>query len=63
MHDESNLLAKECAGNAVTCSKAKIEEKIKNIEYSSQEVFDILDKMLEEKNDAVMKEAAVDLFN
>ena len=63
VHDEANSLAQECAGNAVTCSKAKIEEKIKNIENSSQEVFEILDKMLIEKNDAIMKEAAHDLFS
>ena len=63
VHDEANSLAEECAGSAVTCSKAKIEEKIKNIEVSSQEVFKVLDSMLEEKNDAVMKEAAKDLFN
>ena len=63
VHDEANSLADECAGNAVTCSKAKIEEKVKNIEVSSQEVFRILDSMLEEKNDAIMKEAAKDLFN
>ena len=56
-------MAEECAGNAVTCSKAKIEEKINNIENSSQEVFEILDKMLIEKNDAIMKEAAHDLFS
>ena len=63
VHDEANSLAEECAGNAVTCSKAKIEEKVKNIEVSSQDVFRILDSMLEEKNDAIMKEAAKDLFN
>ena len=63
VHDEANSLAEECAGNAVTCSKAKIEEKIDNIEISSQEVFEVLDKMLIEKNDAIMKEAAHDLFS
>ena len=63
VHDEANSLAEECAGNAVTCSKAKIEEKVKNIEISSQAVFDTLDNMLIEKNDAIMKEAAQDLFN
>ena len=62
VHEEANSLAAECAGNAVTCSKAKIEEKVKNIEVASHEVFDILDRMLEEKNNAVMKKAAKDLF-
>jgi ribosomal protein L29 len=62
VHDEANDLAKECAGNAVTCSKAKIEQKIVNIENASREVFDILDRMLEEKNKLVMNEAAQELF-
>ena len=63
VHDEANSLAQECAGNAVTCSKAKIEQKIENIENSSHEVFEVLDRMLLEKNDAIMKEAAQDLFS
>jgi len=63
VHDEANSLAAECAGNAVTCSKAKIEEKVKNIEEASQDVFETLDKMLEEKNQTIMKEAATELFD
>ena len=63
VHDEANLLAKECSGNSVVCSKAVIEEKVKLIEDASEEVFIILDQMLEEKNDLVMKIAAKDLFN
>ena len=63
VHDEANSLADECAGNSVTCSKAKIEQKIENIEAASHDVFDILDRMLEEKNNAVMKDAAKELFN
>jgi len=63
VHREANLLAKECAGNSVVCSKAVIEEKIKLIEDASQGVFTILDAMLEEKNEIVMKVAAKDLFN
>ncbi len=63
VHDEANALAKECSGNAVVCSKAVIEDKISKIEVSSQQVFDILDKMLDEKNDQVMNIASKDLFN
>ena len=63
VHDEANSLAHECAGNSVTCSKAKIEQKIENIEIASQKVFVILDKMLEEKNEIIMKTAAKDLFD
>ena len=62
VHKEANLLAKECAGNAVVCSKAVIENKVKLIESASEDVFSILDKMLEEKNEMVMQVAAKDLF-
>jgi len=62
VHREANILAKECSGNAVVCSKAVIEEKVKLIENASEDVFRILDQMLEEKNDMVMKVAAKDLF-
>ena len=62
VHNEANSLAKECAGNLVTCSKQKIEQSINNIETASREVFEILDLMLEEKNELVMKDAAVNLF-
>jgi len=63
VHDEANSLAKECAGNSVVCSKAVIEDKIVKIEVASQEVFEVLDHMLEEKNDQIMKLAAKDLFD
>jgi len=62
VHDEANSLAEQCAGNAVTCSKAKIEEKVNNIEVASQDVFDILDQMLEQKNESLMHEAKNELF-
>ncbi|MDC0933258.1 methyl-accepting chemotaxis protein [Arcobacteraceae bacterium] len=63
VHDEANLLAKECSGNSVVCSKAVIEDRVKLIENASQDVFNILDQMLQEKNDLVMKIAAKDLFS
>jgi len=62
VHEEANALAKECSGNSVVCSKAVIESKVKLIENASEDVFRILDQMLEEKNDLVMKVAAKDLF-
>jgi methyl-accepting chemotaxis protein len=62
VHDEANTLAKECAGNTVVCSKQIIEDKIIKIEDASQQVFEVLDRMLDEKNDQVMKIAAKDLF-
>ncbi|MGB3751715.1 MAG: CZB domain-containing protein [Arcobacteraceae bacterium] len=62
VHKEANLLAKECSGNSIVCSKAVIEEKINLIENASENVFRVLDQMLEEKNNIVMKIAAQDLF-
>jgi len=63
VHDEANALAHECAGSSVVCSKKVIEEKIVKIEDASQKVFDILDSMLAEKNEQVMRIAAKDLFD
>ena len=63
VHQEANALAHECAGSSVVCSKQVIEDKIHNIEVASEKVFNILDKMLAEKNEQVMKVAAKDLFD
>ncbi len=63
VHEEANALAKECAGSSVVCSKAIIEDKVVKIEEASQQVFEVLDHMLEEKNDQIMKHAAKDLFD
>lgn len=63
VHDEANLLAKECSGHSVSCSKQLIEDKIELVENASENVFIYLDKILEEKSDAIMKEAAKKLFN
>ena len=62
VHHEANLLAKECSGNSISCSKQLIEDKISLVEEASANVFVYLDRILEEKNDAVMKEAAKKLF-
>ncbi|BAK72434.1 methyl-accepting chemotaxis protein [Arcobacter sp. L] len=62
VHHEANLLAKECSGHSVSCSKQLIEDKIELVEQGSEQVFIYLDKILEEKNDLVMKEAAKKLF-
>ena len=63
VHDEANSLAKECSGHAVSCSKQLIETKIEFVENASKDVFIYLDKILEEKNNLVMKEAASKLFD
>jgi sorbitol-specific phosphotransferase system component IIA len=62
VHAEANHLAKECAGEQITCSKEIIEHKISNIELASEKVFETLDAILEEKTQALMKEAAIELF-
>ncbi|UTJ07057.1 methyl-accepting chemotaxis protein [Arcobacter roscoffensis] len=63
VHDEANLLAKECSGHSVSCSKQLIEDKIELVENASENVFIYLDKILEEKSEAIMKEAAKKLFD
>jgi hypothetical protein len=62
VHHEANLLAKECSGHSVSCSKQLIEDKIDLVEKGSEQVFIYLDRILEEKNEIVMKEAAKKLF-
>jgi len=63
VHKEANELASECSGNEISCSKQLIEQKIALVEDASEDVFIYLDKILEEKNTAVMKDAATKLFN
>jgi len=63
VHHEANELAKECSGNSVACSKQLIEDKIIKVEEGSEQVFYYLDKILEEKNEAMMKKAAKELFD
>ena len=62
VHHEANTLAKECSGHNVSCSKQLIEDKIVLVEDGSEQVFIYLDRILEEKNDLIMKEAAKKLF-
>lgn len=63
IHETANNLAKECAGNEVLCSKEKIEKDVASIENASLEVFKILDDMVQEKANQIMKKAAIDLFD
>ena len=62
VHKEANKLANECAGNAVICSKDKIENMVKTIELASKDVFKILDDMVEEKSRSMMNDAIGTLF-
>ncbi|KLE09060.1 hypothetical protein AF79_06900, partial [Aliarcobacter butzleri L354] len=63
VHHEANLLANECSGSKVSCSKQLIEDKIELVEKASEQVFIYLDKILDEKSDLIMKEAAKKLFD
>ncbi|WP_323668905.1 methyl-accepting chemotaxis protein [Aliarcobacter butzleri] len=63
VHHEANLLANECSGSKVSCSKQLIEDKIDLVEKASEQVFIYLDKILDEKSDLIMKEAAKKLFD
>jgi hypothetical protein len=63
VHHEANLLAKECSGHNVSCSKQLIEDKIDLVENGSEQVFIYLDRILEEKNEVLMKEATKKLFD
>ena len=62
VHKEANKLAHECGGNSVICSKDKIEAMVMSIEQASKEVFKILDAMVEEKSELMMKDAVTALF-
>ncbi|RXJ69022.1 chemotaxis protein [Halarcobacter ebronensis] len=63
VHSEANSLAKECSGHSVSCSKKLIEEKVDLVESASENVFVYLDKILDEKNNLIMRDAAEKLFD
>ncbi len=49
VHKISNNLAQKCSGESLMCSKKELEEMITDIEAASKSVFELLDKMVEEK--------------
>ena len=63
VHEQANLLASECGGDKVLCSKEIIEERIQAIENASYDVFKYLDELVEQRADIVMHQAAKQLFN
>jgi hypothetical protein len=64
VHEEANRLAQECSGeNKVLCSKESIEKHIHAIEDASREVFSILDDMVDQRSNVMMKKASEELFN
>ncbi len=62
VHNEANVLAKECGGNDIACSKELIESKVLKVEEASKDVFKYMDQMLEERVNELMNEAANRLF-
>ena len=62
VHQQANRLAHECAGDKAICSKDEIEKMVLDIENASKMVFELLDKMVEEKSDSLMKNAVKNLF-
>jgi hypothetical protein len=62
VHEQANLLAKECSSDKVLCSKEIIEQRIHAIEDASADVFKFLDALVEEKSKEMMHCAAKMLF-
>ena len=62
VHNQANKLANECSGSKVICSKDTIENMVKDIEDASNDVFKLLDQMVEEKSKNMMKDAVTSLF-
>jgi len=62
VHTVANKLANECSGGEAICSKEHIEDMVNEIEENSKQVFVLLDAMVEEKSELMMKKAASDLF-
>ena len=63
VHNIANALVKECASGDAMCAKEKVESMVSSIEKASEEVFEILDVMVEQKSKIMMKEAQIELFS
>lgn len=62
VHEQANLLAKECGEDKVLCSKEIIEERIHAIEHASTDVFKYLDELVEQRANETMHKAVKSLF-
>ncbi len=62
VHDNANALATECTSTDEICTTQVIENRIHEIEKASEGVFEYLDKILDEKNEHLMHDAANKLF-
>ncbi len=62
VHDEANLLAKECGSGKVVCSISEIEARVRRIEAASKDVFKYLDALVDEHSKELMTQAVDELF-
>ncbi len=63
VHERANKLALECGSGKAICSKEEIETMVMEIEKASEEVFETLDAMVDEKSKATMMKAKEHLFD
>lgn len=63
VHDEANTLFTRCIESFQDCTFEEISSRIDKIEIASQEVFDNLDGMIEEKSGNIMHDAIGTLFD
>lgn len=63
VHDEANTLYTRCIENFQDCTFDEISGRIEKIEEGSQEVFALLDQMIEEKSGTMMHAAIETLFD
>lgn len=63
VHGIANTLVEECANRDAMCAKEKVEQMVRSLENASQDVFKILDLMVEQKSKIMMNEARIELFD
>ncbi|WP_022850225.1 methyl-accepting chemotaxis protein [Limisalsivibrio acetivorans] len=63
VHEEANILFTRCIENFQDCTFEEISNRIEKIENASAEVFESLDRMIEERSGSMMHEAIGTLFD
>ncbi|MDD3595506.1 MAG: methyl-accepting chemotaxis protein [Sulfuricurvum sp.] len=62
VHTEANALIADCGDGKKLCSRTQIEQRIKEIETASADVFTALDVLVHEKTEDLMGKAITQLF-
>jgi methyl-accepting chemotaxis protein len=62
VHEQANRLVEECVSGETICAKEKVMQMVEAMESASQDVFRVLDEMVDEKSAIEMKLAVKDLF-